>query len=127
MDFKKYKNTMAYPNHNDFEKHYGYYKGTVVFSGNLQERNNFKDFSELGQCAVYEKVRDDVGYMKAHAEYNDEVERLTELFKKDLFEEYFVTDNPKAEACYSLAYQNGHAHGLKEIELHFDALVELIR
>lgn len=46
--------------------------------------------------------------------------------KKDLFEEYGVTNNPKVEQAYSLAYAYGHSCGLNEIQNYFSELVDLI-
>jgi hypothetical protein len=44
-----------------------------------------------------------------------------------LFEKYDVTDNPKRDKCYHLAYEYGHSSGDSEIEYYFSELVELIK
>ena len=48
-------------------------------------------------------------------------------FKKDLFEEYGVSNNPKAEQCYNIAYEFGHSDGYYEIAHYFSDIVELIK
>lgn len=126
MNFEKYKNLMNFPAMIEFTKYFAYHQGVAVFTGNPVQFEVFKN-TALGKVAIVEKIKDDVAYMKARNEYCDETGRLMDLFKKDLFEEYGVTSNPKAEACYSIAYDLGHSNGLGEIELHFDRIVELIR
>lgn len=61
-------------------------------------------------------------YEKYRNQKNGETE-----FKKDLFEEYGVSNNPKAEKCYSIAYELGHSNGYNEIGYYFSEIVELIK
>lgn len=58
--------------------------------------------------------------------YNAETIRLTNLFKADLFEEYGVADNPKADDAFNLAWQHGHSAGYSEVANYFDDFVRLI-
>ncbi len=58
--------------------------------------------------------------------YHMEINRLYNLFKKDLFEEYGVQDNPKVEKAFALAYDYGHSSGYPSIENYFSELVDLI-
>lgn len=53
--------------------------------------------------------------------------RLTELFKTDFLAEFGVTDNPKSELCYEIAWRDGHAEGLEAVYHEFEELVELIQ
>lgn len=48
-------------------------------------------------------------------------------FKTDLFKEFGVTDNPKREKAFSIAWERGHASGYYEVELCFMNIVELIK
>lgn len=48
-------------------------------------------------------------------------------FQKDLFSYYGMTDNPKKELAYHLAYDYGRCTGYKEIYKYFHDLVLLIR
>lgn len=59
--------------------------------------------------------------------YREESGRLHELFIADLFAEYGVTDNPKADKCFYLAWQHGHSSGLEEVANYFNEFVELIK
>ena len=69
----------------------------------------------------------DAEYRRQMAEYHAEDSRLHELFKAEMFEEFGVTGNPKAEKCCSLAWEYGHSDGLMNVYNHFSELVELIR
>lgn len=53
--------------------------------------------------------------------------RLSQLFEKDLFEHFEVTDHPKRDKCYQLAWDLGHSAGMHEIANYFSSLVELIK
>lgn len=48
-------------------------------------------------------------------------------FKTELFAEYGMTNHPKAEKCYNLAWENGHAHGFSEVAVHFAEYAELVK
>lgn len=59
--------------------------------------------------------------------YQAETARLEGLFRDALFEQYGVTDNPKREKCYSLAWEHGHSAGYSEVANYFSDFVELIK
>lgn len=48
-------------------------------------------------------------------------------FIPDLFADFGVTNNPKAEKAYRLAYEYGHSAGYYEVVNYFSDLVELIK
>ena len=48
-------------------------------------------------------------------------------FKKDLYEEYGVSNNPKANDVWSKAWEFGHSSGLQEVYNYFIDLVDLIK
>jgi len=54
-------------------------------------------------------------------------DRLTEQFRKDLLEECGVTNNPKADKAYGIAWDLGHSYGFCEVANYFYDLVELIK
>lgn len=58
--------------------------------------------------------------------YNEESARLQDQFKADLFKEFGVEKNPKAEKCYAKAYEQGHSSGYSDIANCFANMVELI-
>lgn len=59
--------------------------------------------------------------------YNEEDTRLHYLFMKDLFEEFGVTDNPKKDKCFNLAWRYGHSVGFSEVYNYFSDFIELIK
>jgi hypothetical protein len=59
--------------------------------------------------------------------YKEEDKRICNQFKQDLFKEFDVKDNPKADLCFSKAWEVGHAWGYGEVYNHFQDLVELIK
>jgi hypothetical protein len=67
---------------------------------------------------LFEKLR------QAYAETNA---ALSEQFKADLFAHYEVTDHPKREAAYRIAYEHGHSAGYSEVANYFGELVELLK
>jgi hypothetical protein len=74
------------------------------------------------QKAAYKETYDE--YWKKSKLKSAELE---EEFVKDLYDEYGVTDNPKANLCYSKAWDSGHSYGLSEVHTHFSNLVDLIK
>jgi hypothetical protein len=62
--------------------------------------------------------------LRNHARQIQKIERVD--FKYALFKEFEVELNPKAELCFDIAWQDGHACGLSEVECHFTRLVDLI-
>jgi hypothetical protein len=48
-------------------------------------------------------------------------------FKLDLLKAYEVENNPKADKCFNLAWEYGHAYGYSEVLTYFDELMELIK
>ena len=73
-----------------------------------------------------EEVFDKEGYDLAQKEYRAEEQRIHLLFQRTLFEEFGVANNPKREACFSLAWEHGHSSGYDEIYNYFSEFVELI-
>jgi hypothetical protein len=59
--------------------------------------------------------------------YRESERYLAECFKKDLFEDLGITDNPKAEKLYLIAYDLGHSSGYSEVYGYAQDLVDLIR
>lgn len=59
--------------------------------------------------------------------YQQEENRLYNLWKSDLYSEYEVTNNPKVEQAFQLAWDYGHACGYEEVERYFMDFAELIK
>jgi hypothetical protein len=68
-----------------------------------------------------------LNYKEGKDAWNIDQGRLHELFERDLFAYYGVTNNPKKNQCYQIAWEMGHAHGINEVASHFSDIVELIK
>lgn len=64
---------------------------------------------------------------KVRHEWMKEENRLTELFKNDLFRFYEVQSNPKREKLYDMSWEYGHSNGFSELLNVFNDLVDLIK
>ena len=72
-------------------------------------------------------ARSNPDFKALKAAYNEDQQALEDLFRKDLFDEFGVTDNPKADLCYSKAWSHGHASGYADVLSYFADIVELIQ
>lgn len=59
--------------------------------------------------------------------YREDESRLYDEFKADLFECHGVTNNPKAQRAFEIAWDHGHAGGFSDVETYFSDLVDLIK
>lgn len=59
--------------------------------------------------------------------YNEDEDRLLNLFKSDLADYHEVAGNPKFERCFSIAWELGHSSGFHEIANYFADIVDLIK
>lgn len=64
---------------------------------------------------------------KEKRERNIMVAELEEKWKEWLFEDEGVSNNPKKDLCFEIAWKNGHSSGYYEVENEFRELVELIK
>jgi len=63
----------------------------------------------------------------ARAAYRAENTRLEVKFKADLEAEFDVVGHPKADKCFSLAWEHGHSSGYQEVYNYYSEFVELIQ
>lgn len=117
--------TLSYPSKDDFGTVYVYRGGRTVYQGPLSTWSEHKEQYAVGFTIEKEYDRD--AWLNARAVYNTEGARLAEEFKRDLFEDNGVTDNPKAEKAYTIAYNMAGSHGYSDIKDAFEDLVELIK
>ena len=112
-----------FPNKEDYTTVFVYDKGKVVWQGNQ------RDFrvANFSKDIVVQKVLNQDDYSAHRDDYYEELAALSDEFTRDLFEEFDVTNNPKAPLCYSKAYELGHAYGFSEVYSVFEDLVELIK
>lgn len=59
-------------------------------------------------------------------EYSKKTRELEMQFKEDLEKEYGLSDHPKKDDLYRIAFDYGHSHGLHEVSCHYDTLSELL-
>jgi hypothetical protein len=112
MDIDKYKNKMEYPD--------------VPHKPNPY--NNHTTYDAIKCSELLKKYEEDMkAFKEKEKEYGQESCRLEQQFKKDLFSEYGVENNGKADLLYSKAYELGHHAGFSEVEIYFSDLVDLIR
>jgi hypothetical protein len=114
-----------YPNKQDYIKYYVYDKGEVLWSAPGYEKSKAQLEKEYPN-AVIQVVMDNEGYKAHQKQYGEETHKLHEEFVNDLFENFNVTDNPKKDKAFELAWEKGHANGLEEVYNEFYDLVELI-
>lgn len=135
---------LKYPVADDFQLVHIYRNGEVVIrSGALStvhalcveqglkqstESATLKDLNLLRDAGYLVEVHEDrAAFYAARTEYHQESSRRQAAFKLALFEREGLTDNPRAELCYSKAYERSHSKGLAEVANTFIDLAELIR
>lgn len=121
MDFNKYENTMTYPQKKDFTTAYFYKNGQLIAT--LQPGE--KIINELGGC-VRENVCDESALKEARIKYRKHENFIYTLFKEDLFKELGISDNPKREKLFELAWERGHSSGYESVYSEANELVDLI-
>ena len=116
----------AYPNKQDYIQYFVYDRGEVLEITYGYEKSKSQLEKEYPD-AVIQVVLDKEGYKAHQLQYTDEKHKLHEEFVNDLFENFNVTDNPKRQKAFDLAWEKGHSNGLEEVYNEFYDLVELIR
>ncbi len=143
---------LSYPQKKEFTTLYVYHRGTVlaiINATNIVEEATILDakleelgiavgnkglpenISELPQKlfslgVVVEKVVNTDVYRMAKDGHDTIIRARVSEWKKELYEYYGVTDNPKADAVYEKAYDRGHSYGYGEVSSSFGNLVDLI-
>jgi hypothetical protein len=113
LEYTKYKNPHKYPNRLEIPR----------LICNTPTEADIKEY--LRDKETFEKNKEE--YAKNRAAHQEaEAERIRQ-FKVDLFAAYGVTEHPKAERTFSLAWELGHSAGLHEVESFFADLVTLIK
>jgi ribonuclease HIII len=116
-------NDLPFPSKADFTKVFVYNNGQVLFEGNYADHAR-KTFPK---GSVIQKVVDDAAYTKAHNRYMDRQNQLYKEFKRDLLEYHGVTDHPKANKAFEMAWEKAHGSGYQAVMDAFDDLVELLK
>ena len=117
-----------YPNKKDYITSYVYDKGVVLWSGPTWPTWE-KDKAELKEAypnALIQEVLDEDAYKEHRKQYDADMHKLHDEFRKDLFEEFGVMENPKRNKAFYYAWDNGHSAGYSEVYGVFSDIVELI-
>lgn len=121
MDFKKYINKLSYPTTQMIK--------CMPTPPNIHPSMKNDEYERV--MSEYKSKMDE--YFKSKDTYNKELNkwkrenrRIHEEFKKDLFDELEISDNPKAEILFSKAWEYGHSAGFEEVYNYACDLVELI-
>lgn len=124
-DFSKdYENTLPYPSKET--RYIMYSDGSTILD--TTNHDEFLRKKRDHPAAPWETKRLNTDqYNQQRKEYNDESDRLLRKFKEDLFAYHGVTNNPKRERCFELAWDYGHSSGKGLVAQHFEELVTLIK
>jgi len=114
-----------YPNKKDYITSYVYDKGVVLWSGPTWEKNK-AELKEEYPNALIQEVLDEDAYKEHQKQYGEETHKLQDEFRKDLFEEFGVMENPKRNKAFYYAWDKGHSAGYSEVYGVFSDIVELI-
>jgi hypothetical protein len=71
-------------------------------------------------------IFDENSFRDYRKKYNHRTNVLMENFKKDLLEEFGLSDHPKKDIIFDKAWSDGHAYGFHEVYNEMIDLVELI-
>lgn len=113
-----------YPNKRDYITVYVYDKGVCIHESDDYIKSILK---EKYPNAVIQEILNEDAYKAQRKQYGEEKHKLHEEFVNDLFENFNVTDNPKRQKAFDLAWEKGHSNGLEEVYNEFYDLVELIQ
>jgi hypothetical protein len=117
-----------YPTRTAFTKVFVYKAGTVLVDGLSQSVMPKADIDlhyKNGDTVEY--VFDEQGFNSMMLAYHSVENALYEEFKRDLFAEFDVTNNPKAEKLFGKCWERGHAHGYSDVYSIFSDFVDVIR
>ena len=117
MNFSDYENKLPYPNKSDFTTTYYYEHGQCVFQVGPGEEvpENLHGF-------VREVALDKEAYRLRLRERDQETLELMDKFKVDLLDGLGITDNPKADLLFNIAWE----YGDHEYEAVYDWAVEMV-
>ena len=126
-DFNYYRkvNTL-YPNRYDYIKVYVYDRGAVIWEGSYAEWNRYNIDKMENVNPTVQQILDEEKYEEHRITYYAEKNKLLDEFKQDLFEDFEVKDNPKAERLFYYVYDRKGSDYEEFYDL-FDELVEFIR
>lgn len=111
MDFKKYQHKLEFPTWP--QKPYGRFSPSSVITQAYDK-----------DLAQYRKQLPE--YRRRAKAYHEEGRELIEQFKTDALEELGLSEHPKAELLYKMAWERDQAIGLREVFDTMDYLSKLL-
>lgn len=124
IEYDYYKNKLEYPSsvlkkeiREKFAKNI-----SINLTGNIEE---VEIQLKKAKDEALEKANDEI--QKLYKEYNNETVENEQKFKRDLANEFEVSNNPKADLLYGKVYEKAHSYGFSEIYSVYSDLVELIK
>lgn len=118
----KYKNTLPYPDRDDYKTIHIYSNGKCLFTGKLSDYKK-----QAGPDGVQEIVEDKEAYNAALKVYRQEDQRLYAAFREEVLEENGILNHPKADKVFSMAWEDGHSSGYDEVACYVDKYTDLVR
>jgi len=118
-----FKNNVPYPNKGAATKYCLYYRGAVIAKDVSQSEKD--DLKKIHHSALVESYYDEKSFKLQAKRYREEHDRIHQLFKDCLFEEFGVVNNPKRDMCFDLAWRKDNSFSGAYGE--FSELVELIK
>lgn len=112
MDFEKYRNKIPYPERPK--------KPILLHKATAKEAREYAE-----KLAAYEDRM--VEWHDLITEYKKEDSRLYWQFKNDLLKELGITDHPKAQRLFDIAWDKGHSMGYSEVYSEAEELADLLR
>lgn len=97
----------SYPSNLDYTTVFVYDKGEVIWSGAHSEYTS--TIMDNHPTAVVQKVFDKDSFKKHRDRHNEESCRLHQQFISDLYAEFGVSDNPKKDKAFALAWDRALA------------------
>lgn len=119
---------VAYPNRDDFKTVYVYQKGVVLVDGIKLTAMPPADLvlhKEEGH--LVEESFDRPAYQAACDVYRAAESAKYLEFRRDLFEEFDVSDNPKANTLFNKCWERGHSGGYNDVYSIFSDFVDIIK
>src|SRR5476651_581867 len=127
-DYKYYENAGVYPAKEDFKTVFVYKAGGVLVNGVQYSSMPKADLTKHANANdMIEVVMDKDAFNAAVTIYQTRQNELEAEFKADLFEEFGVTGNAKADQLYSVCWMRNHSGGFSDVLSIFSDFVDLIR